>query len=163
MRCLACYILFYLGDHTDREISLSTTATTARPLPRRRPHAVEMTQTLVNQVGPYLHSDLPNALGRNKDFWYDCSIHIRDGLIQLMDLAYRENKHSCCAALEPERAGEWIALAERFLLQCLPTRLVVGFHGRLDLTLGVFEGKFQLKTNILQQTRYDWSHLNGRP
>lgn len=134
-----------------------------RTLPvRRRPNAVDMVQTVVNDLGEHLRNDMvPRVQRSGQDIWYSAVVHIRDGLVQYVDLSCGCDDQSNHPPATPSLLPELIKRAEMWLLRALPTRLVHGYHGLVEVELSMRGGKFYFLTKLMQQKHYSWFELHN--
>lgn len=126
-----------------------------------------MAQTVANDIGERLRSDMAPRVQRvSKDLHFECSVQIRDGLVQHVDHACWEEQTSGEPVQRPEMLDDLIKQSELWVLRALPAKLVQGFHGKVGVYLYIERGVFHLVFKLMQQRRYEWCNVgqngNGR-
>lgn len=125
--------------------------------PKRRPQAVEMTQFVVHQVIGFLRNELPARLERGRTCEYEILITIRDGIVQLSDVQFTANDDKPCAPRDDIDLALFLRRVEGWLLRCLPSRMVIGFHGRVGAVILLNdEGELELCHRLGSQNKYTW-------
>lgn len=127
--------------------------------PRRRACAQEMTHVIVSDIGQYLRDDFPNRVKTEKSAIYDFSVHIRDGLVQSLDSEWHHPKPK--ESSEP--LGDPIDVVQKaiaWLSKCLLAKLVIGYHGRVEIRVGSDGAEYIFEPRVFQQRKYDWSAMD---
>lgn len=125
----------------------------------KRPHAVEMTERVVSDLLAYLRMDMPDRIVQNRECSYELSVHIRDGIIQLVDVDAWTDDHRESAISEQSDVVMLLRQVEKWLFKTISMRLVCGYHGRVIVLVGVEGGGLVFRKRIVQQTKYNWRSL----
>jgi len=127
------------------------------PKYKRIPHAVEMTQRVVGDLGEFLRDKMPPDCDQNHPFEYDLSIQIRDGEIPLITIEIAVEESEDARLLTTESVAAFILRVEKWLRRRLPSALVRGFHGKVCVRVGMSGcGKLRFRQKVGYTTKYSW-------
>lgn len=129
------------------------------PARGRQVTPVEQTQVVVNEVVSALRTGLIDWSKRKTPYNHAFYIPIRDGLVQKMD------ERLTAKADEPvnepfpteDEIGHFVRKVERWLLKCLHNRLMLGFHGSIEVLVALVAGKIHWEPTITRQHKFEWS------
>lgn len=138
---------------------------------KRRPNATAMTQTVVNDVASFMRHEVPKRVQNEREFHCLAEIHIRGGVIHLVDVGVEVHDNILCQLKGDQDISTFIRNYERWLLRSIPPQLVFDGHGLIKTTVGmkaiVFASHNGMPPAVLtfknmsrQQTKYCWDHLS---
>jgi hypothetical protein len=117
----------------------------------------EQTQIVVHEIVSALRKSMPEWGRLGISAHYEFDIHIRDGRIHLLDTDTTQDSSVTVEAPTNEDMDTLIRRVEKWLFQCLPSRLVSGYHGRVKVNVFL---PLRFVPSIKQQRIFDWQRVS---
>lgn len=122
----------------------------------RRLPPQDQTETIIFAITDDLRRMIPGLVNQSHAFGIKFIIHIRDGLITLLETDAFDDAWEPLIHVRDMPPDVGVKKIEQHLHKNMPTRLVSGYHGQIMLRVVVLKDTLSFAFRSHKQRKFDW-------